>query len=349
LTRELITGIIYSQFDEKMGPVAVRWFPDDISMELRNLISLKTINIMIGEDNPGTKSLAVLPFPSIGLKGLVKFLEIKDVDRRGGVIESSLTLLYREEHDSIFYKYLSNFEVLFDEVIDEIIELEEKNGDKKKIEEILTILYSDVTRTLEELKSHEISTEEEGAFPEAEKEGEVTKYRFKLIVVGDPMVGKTSLVLRFTDKAFRRTYISTIGVNITEKNIKHKKAKIELIIWDIAGQAKFQRMRKHFYKGADAILLVYDLSRGNTIKSIPKWNMDIETYLNTKIPGFIVANKGDLVEERAIKEEDGKRIANELGYGYLETSALDGTNVDEAFLDLAQKLFELEKKRFASS
>ncbi|MHA1379964.1 MAG: Rab family GTPase [Candidatus Helarchaeota archaeon] len=346
MKKNLISGVIYSQFEEKMGPVAVSWYPEDLNLKLRALISLKTINIMIGEDKPG-RSLAVLPFPSLDLKGLIKFLEIKDKAKRGGVVESTITILYDEADDSIFYKYLNNFELIFDKAIEKIVEIEENDKDRNKISNILRNFYSEIIETLEELKTEEISTEEELAFPQVTRDEESKRdlLRFKLIVCGDPMVGKTSVILRFTERAFKRTYISTIGVNITEKRVLHKKSNIELIMWDIAGQSKFQAMRKHFYKGADAAFLVFDLTNQKTFKNIIKWDKDINSFLNHRIPGFILGNKNDLGEYREVDRNDGVKLAKSLGYEYIETSALKGNNIDEAFQKISEILYNLENDK----
>ncbi|MFX0134246.1 MAG: Rab family GTPase [Candidatus Hodarchaeota archaeon] len=346
MTEELISGIIYSQFEDKMGPTAVAWYPTEIPLEIKNLISLKTINIMIGEDKRSSKSIAILPFPSYNLKGLVRLMEIKNKSRRGGITESSLTLLYNEINDLIFYKYLNNFESIFDKTIDKIIKIEEKNGDKHQIQEELKIFYGEIINLLEDLKSQEISSEDEDAFPKSEEEQlKESRFRFKIIVCGDPMVGKTSIILRFTDHAFKRTYISTIGVNITEKIVNYKNTDIEFIIWDLAGQTKFQKMRKHFYQGADAQLLVFDLTSPKSLKSIPEWNLDIQRFLNNrKILGYILGNKSDLVDERKISKE-GLKLGEKLGYEYIETSALNGENIDEVFFKLSEILYKLEENK----
>ncbi|NVM02783.1 MAG: GTP-binding protein [Candidatus Helarchaeota archaeon] len=347
MTEELITGVIYSQFEKKLGPTVTACYPSELPKEIKNLISLKTINIMIGEDKRSSKSLAVLPFPSINLKGLVRLMEIKDKSRRGGIIESNLTLLYNEANDSIFYKYLSNFESIFNKAIDIITDIEEKNGDKHQIQEELKKFHTEIINLLEDLKNQEFSAEEKDAFPRSEEEElERSRLRFKIIICGDPMVGKTSIILRFTDHAFKRTYISTIGVNITEKVINYKNANIELIIWDLAGQTKFQKMRKHFYKGADAQLLVFDLTSQKTFENIGKWNSDIKRFLkNKKILGYILGNKSDLVDERKVSKKDGLKLGKKLVCDYIETSALNGVNVDEVFYKIGKILYELEENK----
>ncbi len=182
--------------------------------------------------------------------------------------------------------------------------------------------------------------------PQEEEDGEIKESRFKIVVLGDPQVGKTSTVLRFTDKTFRRTYIMTIGVNMSEKFIKIKNNRIRFVIWDIAGQSKFQVMRRHFYEGAEGQLLIFDLTRPITFQNIRKWYKDIKLHTKNVLPGFILGNKSDLIEQRNVFGDEIIELADELGLEYIETSALTGKNVDKAFLKLGELLSEdLEKKR----
>lgn len=339
MEKELITGIIYSKFNEKMGPKAFAWYPPNLSEEVKKIISLKTIDILSGESGKISKFLAAIPFPSVNSKGLVKSFEIKDVTKRGGAIDASLTLLFNEINDIIFYKYLQNFENAFKDLANKIIKMEEVNADKEQIMAEMEKFYSDILGILDELRESEESSKGKEAFPslpDTEEKG----YRFKIIVCGDPAVGKTSTILRFTDKAFRRTYIPTIGVNITEKQITYKNSSIIYILWDIAGQSKFERMRRHFYQGADGILLVFDLTREKTFKSILDWYQDIKNYLKENLRGFIIGNKCDLIDERKVTEEEISSLAEQLNLGYVETSALTGENVDEAFHKMADLLTE---------
>ncbi len=343
MEKNLIKGGIYSKFHGKLGPRAIVWHPSDIAEDVRNTVSLKTINILSGEKGETPKSLAVIPFPSNNLKGLVKAIEIKDETRRGGVVDASITVLFNEANDLIFYKYMPNFESVFNETVEKVIELEESNADKNRILKEMEEFYIKLNTILDELRETEMEALEGEAFPEAVPEKVVVgkSFRFKIIVCGDPGVGKTSTILRFTDRAFKRTYIPTIGVNISEKKIdlsKEKNISIVYILWDIAGQSKFSRMRKHFYQGADGVLLVFDLTRPKTLNSIPDWYKDVESYLKTKIKGFIVGNKNDLVENRKIDEDVALKIAKKLNLGYIETSALTGENIDDAFFNLGELL-----------
>ncbi|MHA1379963.1 MAG: Rab family GTPase [Candidatus Helarchaeota archaeon] len=337
MDKNLIMGGIYSKFHGKLGPRAVVWYPEDLGDDVKNLVSLKTINILSGEGGEIPKSLAVIPFPSINMKGLVKSLEIKDPTQRGGAIDASVTLLFNEVNDIIFYKYIKNFEEVFDEAAKKIKELEEAKADKKQLSNALSRYYSKVNHVLDDLREAEISGLEKDAFPTTEKVVEEKAFRFKIIVCGDPAVGKTSTVLRFTDRAFKRTYIPTIGVNITEKKMQYERGTIIFILWDIAGQSKFQKMRRHFYQGADGILLVFDLTREETLDSVEAWYKDIVGYLKDDIHGFVIGNKCDLLREKK-ENTKARKIAQKLGLDYLQTSAFTGENVDEAFTKLGEKL-----------
>ncbi len=343
--KELIQGIIYSQFDQKAGPKAVAWEPVGLPISSRNLVSMKTIQILAGEGGLVPESLAVIPFPSINSKGLVKYIEIKDLASRGLTIDSSITLLFNEADDTIFYKYIKNFESVFNELQKKIRKLEEKKTDKKKIAQEIVKFKKKVQSILGELRESEMTSQEAAAFPAvSEKSSKLTRYRYKLIVCGDPQVGKTSTVLRYTDNAFRRTYIPTVGINLSEKKVIYKDADIKFVLWDIAGQSKFQKMRNYFYKGADGLILIFDLTAPESFENIPHWYQDIHAHLDEDLKGLILANKNDLVAERKIPEAQIAELAKQLNLTFFETSALTGDNVVEAFSKIAELLY---KKRVA--
>ncbi|HUX98145.1 MAG TPA: Rab family GTPase [Candidatus Deferrimicrobium sp.] len=341
IEKELIKGIIYSQFDDKAGPIPIVWVPSNISDELKNLISLKTINILAGDSEEIPESLAFIPFPSLNLKGLVKFIEIQDETRRGRTIDSSITLLFDEADDLIFYKYIKNFETIFADIAKKIINLAEKKASSKKLFEEMKKFENEIREILIELREGEVPKGKE-AFPKA-AEPESTGYRYKLIVVGDPHVGKTSTILRYTDNAFRRTYIPTIGVNLSEKQIKYKENEIKFVLWDIAGQSKFQKMRNYFYKGADGQLLVFDLTAPESFANIPNWYKDIKLNLKGKVEGLILANKNDLVNQRKVGNAEIAKLAGELNLEYFETSALTGDNINKVFERIADLLYQKGK------
>jgi small GTP-binding protein len=344
MEKKLIRAVIFSQFDEKIGPMAVEWQPRDVSLDIRNLVSLKSIQILAGESGKIPESLAIIPFPSINSKGLVKYLEVKESKKRGGAIDSSLTLLFNESDDLIFYKYIKDFEMVFNETARILKKIEEKEPDRKKIAAELEIFREKMVDTLKKLQGTEISKREPDAFPAELEEGEFKHQKYKLIVCGDPHVGKTSTVLRFTDNAFRRTYIPTIGVNLSDKTIQYKDMVIKFVLWDIAGQSKFQKMRSYFYKGADGLILIFDLTSPESFNNVPSWHKDIKSYLQGGLPGLILGNKNDLLEERKVGKDQGEMLAKKLQFTYFETSALSGENIDEAFSRIAELLYDIKRR-----
>ncbi|MHA1300946.1 MAG: Rab family GTPase [Candidatus Helarchaeota archaeon] len=343
---KVLNGIVYSTFDEKVGPEALAWYPKEINSDIRNLVSLKTINVLSGEKGKVSKILAMIPFPSLNLKGLVRSFEIKNIKRRGGSQDASLTILFDEAMDLIYYKYLKHIEPLIEEATQNIKKTEETTANTQEIAIIIKKLYHDFLNALNELRDAEIFAQDTEAFSKESYEKNQTKgYRFKIAVCGDPAVGKTSIILRFTDRAFRRTYIPTMGVNISEKRVNYKDAKIEFIIWDIAGQNKFSRMRKHFYTGADGQILVFDLTNLETLKNIQKWYDDIKRFLNEDIKGILIGNKNDLIENRNKNKESIENMARSLNLAYIETSALTGENINEAFYKLAEILYMYSQEK----
>lgn len=166
-------------------------------------------------------------------------------------------------------------------------------------------------------------------------------YQSKIIVLGEPMVGKTSLIRRFVDQKFKESYVSSIGVDISRENVElSKKCTVSLMIWDIGGQIQnMAPYRKRFYQGANLAILVLDISRKKTIDNLDRWVDDLNKYLDHPIPFLVIANKIDL-EKHEITEEEIKEKADSLNSPYLLTSALTGSNVDEAFQYCAYKFCE---------
>lgn len=164
-------------------------------------------------------------------------------------------------------------------------------------------------------------------------------FAFKLIVCGDHMVGKTSLIKKFVENSFSEDYVPSIGVNIYKKSIViEERAKIHFIIWDIAGQIQsMASFRKKFYAGADCAFIVVDLSNRSTFNSIDDWIEDIRQSTTKKIPTIIIGNKNDInYKEISFEELDNK--AKEKGFLSIDTSAKVGTNVLDAFEYIGYKI-----------
>lgn len=342
MSKEIISAIVYTVLDEKIGPKAFLWDPIDLSDDIRMSVGIKSVTMLSTDQGIIPQSLVIIPFPMLNLKGITKYIERADETRRGGFALSSLTLLFKEADDLIFYKYIDYLESAFTETAQKIIELENNQAISDDIYAEINEFKIRVSEILDDLSNKEKSTSELEAFPEeAKTEGRKLGYHFKIVVCGDPSVGKTSTILRFTDHAFMRTYIPTLGVSISEKNIKADNDYVNLILWDIAGQSKFELMRRHFYKGLEGVILIFDLTNPKSFESISNWYNDI--VKNTKMVtedliGFILGNKEDLIDDRKVPAESAKEIAQELHLEYIETSALTGKNVEESFYKLAVNL-----------
>jgi len=339
---ELIKGILYTELDDEIGPNPFAWL-GDVPISIRIHISVKTITVLSGESGLIPESLVILPFPSLNLKGLIKYVKWEDESRRGGIGQSAITLLFKESDDVIFYKYLNYFSTPFEEVAEKIKQLHISKAPRENFINILNDLSFTIDQFLKELKNNEIAEENAKAFPDKKiKEANLINYKFKIIICGDPSVGKSSLILRFTNNAFRRHYIPTLGVNVSDKIFKIEESYVQLVLWDIAGQQKFQTMRQQFYLGSDGIFLIFDLSRPSSLESVSKWYVDIKNQLNdrTAFKGYIIGNKKDISQSLKSTSNEGSDLASSLNLGYIETSAKTGENVEFAFSTIAKSLYD---------
>ncbi|MFX1321789.1 MAG: Rab family GTPase [Promethearchaeota archaeon] len=343
MEEDIITAVLYIELNDELGPNPIASLPSEFSYEDQMHISIKVITILSGEHGLVPESLVILPFPSLNLKGLIKYIIWEDESRRGDIGQAAITVLFKNVDDVIFYKYKNNLELIFNEIAAKIMMLEKSKADKKYITNELKTLERVILNVLYELKVKETSALDMEAFPEiSRRTSDFIDYKFKISIVGDPSVGKTSLILRFTKKAFRRRYIPTLGVVVSDRTFKIDDSVVQLVIWDIAGQVKFETMRRQFYLGTDAVFLVFDLANSKTFDSILKWYKDIESQLKDtrEIIGFIIGNKNDLINEKIVGFEQANKLANDLNLNYIETSALTGDNVEQAFYDIAKTLYE---------
>jgi len=154
---------------------------------------------------------------------------------------------------------------------------------------------------------------------------------FKILLIGDSAVGKTSLLLRYVDDTFNSEFQTTIGVDfkISTLNIDGKIVKLQL--WDTAGQDRFRNIVASYYRGAHGIIIMYDITNPGSLDSINKWYEETQSYLQTSTPKLLVGNKLDRVNERAVASQKGEELAERLGMQFIETSAKNSTNVKQAF------------------
>jgi small GTP-binding protein len=164
-------------------------------------------------------------------------------------------------------------------------------------------------------------------------------FSFKVILVGDNNVGKTSLIQRFGENKFPANYLATLGVDITKKTVSlSKDCQVAMMIWDIAGQRSiFEQHRARLYNDVNACFIVFDKTRLETFDHIDFWYNDLYNHLETPVPVVIIGNKCDLPDEEQVPSEMIKLKASDLNVHYIETSAKTGVNVGEAFTNAAYK------------
>ncbi|MFX1309323.1 MAG: GTP-binding protein [Promethearchaeota archaeon] len=167
------------------------------------------------------------------------------------------------------------------------------------------------------------------------------EYAFKLILGGEGGVGKTSMVHRFVEDSFQADYKSTIGTSIMKKECEFHglDSKVRFVIWDLAGQAQFKRVRQTYVSNAEAGILVYDVTRKETLNSLESWFKEIKSVSPT-ISLILVGNKIDLVDDRVISIDQGEELAKKLSLSYIETSARTGENINDAFKMLALQMIK---------
>eukprot|EP01121_Diplochlamys_sp_Union-15-3_P012129 TRINITY_DN35_c0_g1_i1.p1 TRINITY_DN35_c0_g1~~TRINITY_DN35_c0_g1_i1.p1 ORF type:complete len:207 (-),score=36.94 TRINITY_DN35_c0_g1_i1:26-646(-) len=169
-------------------------------------------------------------------------------------------------------------------------------------------------------------------------------YLFKLLLIGDSGVGKSSLLLRFADNSFTDSFISTIGVDFKIRTLEVGGATVKLQIWDTAGQERFRTITSSYYRGAHGIIVVYDITNQETFNNVQKWLQEIDRYACENVHKLLVGNKCDLVNERKVPFETAKEFADQLNLVFLETSAKNSTNVEEAFVKMAKAIKEKQEE-----
>jgi len=177
-----------------------------------------------------------------------------------------------------------------------------------------------------------------------ENEKMAYNYLFKYIIIGDTGVGKSCLLLQFTDKRFQPVHDLTIGVEFGARMINIEAKQIKLQIWDTAGQESFRSITRSYYRGAAGALLVYDITRRETFNHLTCWLEDARQHSNSNMTIMLIGNKSDLEHKRAVSTEEGEQFAKENGLIFIETSAKTAANVEEAFINTAKKIYEKIQK-----
>ena len=164
-------------------------------------------------------------------------------------------------------------------------------------------------------------------------------YKLKLVVVGDSGVGKTNLIKRFANNTFNSNSKATVGVEFLSKSFKINNRVFKIEMWDTAGQERYKSITAAYYKGAKGALVVYDITSKISFENLDKWMLEIKEKSSKDLKLMIIGNKCDLKDGRQVSNEEAMRKAKDTGIALMETSALDSTNVKEAFHDLLKEMY----------
>jgi len=166
-------------------------------------------------------------------------------------------------------------------------------------------------------------------------------YLFKVVLIGDSGVGKSNLLSRFTRNEFNLESKSTIGVEFATRSIQVDGKTIKAQIWDTAGQERYRAITSAYYRGAVGALLVYDIAKHVTYENVERWLKELRDHADQNIVIMLVGNKSDLRHLRAVPTDEAKAYAEKNGLSFIETSALDSTNVEAAFTNILTEIYKM--------
>ena len=172
------------------------------------------------------------------------------------------------------------------------------------------------------------------------KDSEDYEFIFKVLLLGNSNVGKSSLFLRFVDDIWNDTFVPTIGVDFKIKTFDIDEKKIKMQIWDTAGQERFKNIIASYYRGAHGILLLYDVTDKDSFKNLSNWLIEIEKNASKNVLKVLIGNKSDLEDKRKVTYQEGKDFATSNGMQFIETSAKTDSKVKDAFELLTQEIIK---------
>ncbi|KAJ7957341.1 Ras family [Quillaja saponaria] len=175
------------------------------------------------------------------------------------------------------------------------------------------------------------------------------EYLFKIVIIGDSAVGKSNLLTRYARNEFNLHSKATIGVEFQTQSLEIDGKEVKAQIWDTAGQERFRAVTSAYYRGAVGALIVYDISRRTTFDSVGRWLDELKTHSDTTVARILVGNKCDLENIRDVSIEEGKNLAEAEGLFFMETSALDSTNVKKAFEIVIREIYNNVSRKVLNS
>nr|CAD2140894.1 unnamed protein product [Meloidogyne enterolobii] len=162
---------------------------------------------------------------------------------------------------------------------------------------------------------------------------------FTVMLLGDSCTGKTCILIRFKDNTFmNNNFISTVGIDYRNKVLELGRRRVKLQVWDTAGQERFRSLTASYYRDADALLLIYDVTNRASFEHIRDWLAQVKEYAKDEVALTLVGNKVDLGHQRKVRADEGRQLAKDYDIPFIETSAKSGQNVSEMFFDLTTRL-----------
>ncbi|XP_047318621.1 ras-related protein RABA5a-like [Impatiens glandulifera] len=174
-------------------------------------------------------------------------------------------------------------------------------------------------------------------------------YLFKIVLLGDSAVGKSNLLARFARNEFYPNSKSTIGVEFQTQKLEIEGKMVKAQIWDTAGQERFRAITSAYYRGAVGALVVYDISKRQTFDSVGRWLKELHSHSDMNVVTILVGNKSDLREDREVTTEEAKVLAEEQSLFFIETSALDSSNVAVAFQTVVGEIYRILSRKVIQS
>jgi len=165
-------------------------------------------------------------------------------------------------------------------------------------------------------------------------------YMFKLLIIGNSSVGKTSFLFRYADDSFTSAFVSTVGIDFKVKTVFRNDKRVKLQIWDTAGQERYRTITTAYYRGAMGFILMYDITNEESFNSVQDWSTQIKTYSWDNAQVTLAGNKCDMEDDRVVSAERGKQLAEQLSFEFFETSAKDNINVKQVFERLVDLICE---------
>ncbi|CAG9321630.1 unnamed protein product [Blepharisma stoltei] len=163
-------------------------------------------------------------------------------------------------------------------------------------------------------------------------------YLMKVLLIGDSSVGKTSVLLRYVDDTYNPEFQTTIGVDFKISTMELQGKVIKLQLWDTAGQDRFKNIVASYYRGAQGVILMYDITNQASFQNIKNWYNETLNHLQSSTPKLLVGNKLDLASQRTVKLAEAQELADRLSMSYIETSAKNSQNVRLAFETLTRSM-----------